>query len=240
MYVTILRNVIVKNKSLLDIFKAVVFVVTAILIGTTLGSKLAHAQTVVAVLDTGLPAVLRAPLCDTGHKDFTNTGLKDTHGHATNLDSILARSQNKDFCVVYIKIYDGHGIWTKRGHLKALRYLRDVIKPNYVLLAQSGASQISEELSIFKQLLNKGTKFSVAAGNDGANLGFHCNAFPACYRLDSKNYRVVGWNSRSSNYGGPVKYDVFYSGKVGSPPASGTSQASAIYLRKWLDGETSE
>lgn len=226
-----------KNKSLFDVFKAVAFIITAILIGTTLGSKLANAQTVVAVLDTGKPRNPLTTPCKTGHKDFTGTEIYDNNGHATNLDSLLAQSRNKSFCTVFIKVFDGYANWMLEEHLEALRYLRDEVKPDYLLLAQSGNKPISEEISIFKQLLDNGTKFSVAAGNEGSNLGRRCSAFPACYKFDNPNYRVVGWTGKGSNYSGPVKTYVHYVGKVGTPKRSGTSQASAIYLRRWLDSD---
>lgn len=204
----------------------------------------------IAVLDSGFTRSELSkdlPLCKTGHKDFTTTGLGDNHGHGTHITNIIYnRIRGLQYCFIIIKWYDPNTphYFIQNSSYRAFEYLNsiDVDVINY-----SGGgigSDIREKKEIWK-LLRKSVKVFVAAGNESDDLDKKCNYYPACYHLHG--LRVVGnldtngtrW--KSSNYGKVVTdwrigVDIAADmGKGYERYLSGTSQACAIATAKEIN-----
>ena len=137
----------------------------------------------VAVIDTGFDfqskwknliadkdgVQLRQPnLCNEGHKDFSGSDLIDRVGHGTHVAGIIAKfAENADYCLVIIKFFDPSvkNSNNLKNSAAALKYAYslgvDII--NY----SGGGTEFSlDEYLIVKKLLERGTVFVAAAGNE--------------------------------------------------------------------------
>jgi subtilisin family serine protease len=138
----------------------------------------------VAVIDTGFDfnsdwnkvgadqdgvKLIKPKLCKEGHKDFTNTGIVDRHGHGTHVAGIIAKfAQNANYCLVIIKYYDPtrqEGVSNLESSIKALQYANQ-IGVDVVNYSGGGLEFSLEEYKAVKKLLDKGTIFVAAAGNE--------------------------------------------------------------------------
>jgi len=202
---------------------------------------LADSRSKIAVIDTGISSGYSDSgyLCKEGHKDFSDTGIEDRHGHGTMIFGAIAkRIDPSTNCIVIIKWIDwGHespSVPEMMSRIAQSVEFAAQIHVDYInmSLAGPGASALEEQaLSI---ALNAGIFIAVAAGNDNIDLSKKCTIYPACYRFKSKNFRVVAnydgfmkWPS--SNYGGPV--NELENGGTGD-----TSLATAIFLGKHIRG----
>lgn len=113
---------------------------------------------------------LRKPkLCKDGHKDFTDTGIKDSHGHGTHVSGIIGTyAGDSDYCLVIVKYYsDYSGKKNLENTIKAIDYAValgvDVI--NY----SGGGLEFSlPEYNVIKRALDNGIVVVTAAGNERA------------------------------------------------------------------------
>lgn len=194
----------------------------------------------IAIIDTGMPENgLESPyFCDSGHKDFSGTGIIDRHGHGTMVANSIAKHIDPvTHCIVALKWID----WD-RETVDATRKINRIaaavshataINAKYINMSLYGPSSDSDEKQAIETALARGIVVAVAAGNDGHDLSKMCDAYPACYAFKNKNFIVVAnyldwqriWNS---NYGGPVNATEF--------AQFDTSQATAIYLGKLIRG----
>lgn len=186
----------------------------------------------VAVIDTGMPKVTSLPYCKEGHKDFTGTGLYDTHGHGTNVASLITReAKGANFCLVSVKYYSATSD-NLENMKKAIQYAID-IGVDVINVSGGGTEYNREEALIIQRALNKGIKVLVAAGNEGQDFSKGCNYFPACY-----DDRIIAVGCMSddytpcikSNFGGKIKHVAIGNAQAGSEgwPMTGTSQATAV------------
>lgn len=174
-------------------------------------SKLESKQIKVAVIDTGIDTSLlsKGPFCKEGHKDFTGTGIQDTHGHGTHVaglieqyaknivldeiaDSATLNSIKKNFCIIVIKFYDPND---QVNSLKnSIRSIQWAIDQNVDIINYSGGGNESspQEKSVVIKALNKGIKFVAAAGNNRSNI-------------DEKKYYPAMYDSRITIVGNLVK-----------------------------------
>lgn len=204
----------------------------------------------IAVIDTGYTSSVnsKVKLCQTGHRDFTGTGLQDRNGHGTHIANTIADNidKNVDYCIVVLKWLNKQST-TNDGEaiLSSLKSILDSNSIDVVNFSASGTWHSSEEREYLRIILNKDIKFFVAAGNDNLNLDKHCIIFPACYKLTKLN--VVGnlsgngIISADSNYGKIVTNwengvnIIADAGYFGYVALSGTSQSTAIATAKMVN-----
>lgn len=212
----------------------------------------ATAKIKVAVIDTGIDSFslqnkTKRGLCETGHKDFTGTGLVDNYGHGTNVSGIIHKyANNSNYCQIIYKFWNNET--TLESVHKLIRAINAAIdaKVDVINLSLSGTYQVKEEREAIINALDKGIVVIAAAGNQGKLLrkcisGQDCltAAYPAMYDL-----RIItvgsldkhGNISLFSNRGPEV--DVWEIGEQvqGSygRVMSGTSQATAKYTGKYI------
>lgn len=202
----------------------------------------------VAILDTGLDLEdtrFKGKLCPGESRDFTDTEIKDHHGHGTHVASVIAHSQNKDVCLIIVKF------WLKENtdhenninYDNALQYIKE-IHPDIVNMSLSGEEPGEVEENVVASLSD--TIFVVAAGNnnDSEKVIKH---YPAALTLQYNNVIVVGSldeNERkapSSNYDYPNMKWVRgvnvrgYAIGSGYLLMTGTSQAASVYTMHLLN-----
>lgn len=189
----------------------------------------------VAVIDTGLDLNdirFKDVLCKEGHVDFTNTNIKDTHGHGTHVVGLIKRYSNvKNYCIVVLKYS------TVDNYLQAIQYSS---RNNFdiVNISTSGNSYIQQEYTFIKQ---SRSIYVVAAGNNSDNFNRH---FPGAYYYLKNVYTIgsidnTGHVTSTSNYGNGLYWEVgdhVSSDSLigGETVMSGTSQATAIFTGKLI------
>lgn len=203
----------------------------------------------IAVIDTGVDLSykeLRPFLCTNGHKSLVdNIPLVDSDRdkHGTNVISLITKNLNPaTHCVIVIKFYGKTG-GTVHTVLQGIKYAVSQ-HVSYLNMSLGGMKFDREEYVALSAAIKAGVKIAVPAGNEHVNLDEDCNYFPACYSpmLNSPNFHVVGSTTRGvdnesySSYGGVVKY--WKRGTyIGSPPLTGTSQATAVHMGSWVLGD---
>lgn len=219
----------------------------------------------VAVIDTGLDKdlMLKSWVCPYGHKDFTDTGLNDNHGHGTHISGIIDQYAKNfifgfkrppieidnikaDYCQIIIKYYDpkATGVDNLQNTIKAFEWAIaqrvDII--NY---SGGGTEPSKAEKAVVLKALNKGIKVVAAAGNERSDIDKH-KYYPAMYDkrifivgnlVDSKTREVAA----SSNRGRSVNTWELGTNILSRLPGShfgymtGTSQATAIKSGKLVN-----
>ena len=192
-----------------------------------------HRLVRIAVIDTGIADDLLKHkfLCKDGHKDFSNTGLTDRHGHGTHISGLVDQYAKDfifkddfntlnnreieniqiDYCQVIVKYYDPT---ITSNTLKAtIESFKWAIKQKVDIINYSGGGTefSQQEYNVVMEALNKGIKVVAAAGNERTELSYEGKGkyYPAMY--DKRIYIVgnlVSMQSRkiasTSNYGDPV------------------------------------
>lgn len=201
----------------------------------------------VVVLDTGLnPNDIRFKfhLCESGHRDFTNSSIYDNEGHGTHVvGSIVKYAEKSNYCIIIVKFFNTHDTkdMNTMSSLMAMFYIK-ALEPDIVNFSGGGGGFDLSEYLLLKS--SKKTIFVVAAGNQGKNLDSDCYYYPACYNLD--NILVVGalgsngkiW--KSSNYGSVVDYYEHGENIMSTTPngsdetKTGTSMATSITTGKLI------
>ena len=202
----------------------------------------------VAVIDTGLDMDdprFKAHLCESGHLDWTKTGLKDTMGHGTHVAGlIVANAGRANYCLVIVKYYvlgaDDHTTVVREGD--AFRWAMD---NGAQVVNFSGGGPAMHEPEYLAIKSHPKVLFVVAAGNEGKSVTEPGDSYyPAAIRLP--NVIVVGNGTSakdraaSSNFGPRV--DVWEDGREveSTLPGgkrgkmTGTSMATAIHTGKLL------
>lgn len=189
----------------------------------------------VAIIDTGInyKYTQDLPICENGLIDLTRTGMKDNHGHGSNVSEIITRdTKDYDYCLVVFKYIDPS--YTEDTFLtlkRALLYIFVDKDIKILNLSLGGKKEDPIEKFLLTELLEEGIIIVAAAGNDKQDLDKDCNFFPACYDdriIKVGNYEVEGIPSKSSNYG--KKINRWYKGTriaAGGIILSGTSQSTA-------------
>jgi len=202
-------------------------------------ANLANAKTIkIAVVDTGfnMNKSSQVKLCKNGHKDFTGTGIQDTHGHGTNVAGLIAKDNSKvDYCLYIIKFWSNGKGKNLLNLIDALIYV-STLKVDIIHLSLGGIAPSKLEKLVIVNFLNHGKTVVAAAGNESMNLNQNCNYYPACY---DKRIKVIG-NKRNrfnkANYGSfYVDYTIDGNNKTAlGITLSGSSQSAAIYTGKYV------
>lgn len=191
----------------------------------------------VAVIDTGIdPKLLKGnSYCPSGHKDFTDKGLDDHHGHGTHISGIIDQYAknyifdgkmaknidkiNVDYCQIILKYWDNAAdvnAQPLKATIAAFKYAMEQ-KVDIINYSGGGDDFSKEEQALVKKALDMGIKIVAAAGNgardkSGTMVGYDLDVkpyYPAMY--DPRIY-VVGNITKSntwvesSNRGKSVKY----------------------------------
>lgn len=176
----------------------------------------------IAIIDTGYDvtrAVHRLKLCESGHYNFRNdtptVGFTQIHG--TLVASIIAEQlKGVNYCAVIFQVE------TKNGHFLDASLTRAVtmaIKQNVTIVNMSyqGYMTSLKERFALERLSASGAVTFEAAGNEGQNLDYQCDAFPTCYGID--NIFPVGaidpdttTKAKYSNHGKMIK--LWFSGRT--------------------------
>ncbi len=199
----------------------------------------------IAVIDTGFGSKgkhYNAPLCPTGHKDFTTDQIYyknvpvDVSGHGTNVVGVIEKTIKTPHCFIIYKNYSSHQ--TGRQNTRSLiSAIKQATKDNIPIINYSGSGPgfDLDEYDAIKRYTKTGGWFIAAAGNESENLDDEYNGwYPASYKI--KHLIVVGNMDKSSNYGNRV--DIWENGQdqVGfGIVMSGTSQATAIATAKFFN-----
>lgn len=185
----------------------------------------------VAVIDTGKSAKPGIKYCETGHKDFTQTGLTDNHGHGSNVAGLITKEAgDSDFCIISIKFFSKHSNMAS-NMIEAIKYATD-LNVDIINLSAGGVDYSREEALAIQRALNKGIKIIAAAGNDSTDFSQKCQYYPACY--DERIITVGCMNANyepceKSNFGGKIKMvRLGESQTAAGLTMTGTSQATAI------------
>jgi subtilisin family serine protease len=218
---------------------------------------------VVAVIDTGIDQAMMSnnSLCDSGHKDFTSTGLNDRHGHGTHISGLIDQYAkgyifswgkdnwhidkiNVDYCQIIIKYYDpkAQNSDNMRNTIEAFRW---AIAQHVDIINYSGGGEVpsTTEKAVILEALNKGIKIVAAAGNEKSDIDKKSSHYyPAYY---DKRIYIVGnlvedgkHIAKSSNYGKSVNSWEIGTNVISKIPGhavgtmTGTSQATAIKTGK--------
>lgn len=212
----------------------------------TIGVAVEETRTKIAVIDTGFDydKSFSKYLCRTGHVSFVDgnpfiDGHKSKHG--TNVAGLIAESIDPaKHCILVIKFYSDY--LNANEFNNYVRYGIDYAvaqNAKYINLSLGGAWSSQLEFLSLEEALMKGVKVAAAAGNDGKNLDVKCYYYPACYKFkaQSQNFHVVGSTTGTyGNKGKIVKFKEDGSFK-GTPRLSGTSQATAIHMGKWVQSD---
>lgn len=198
----------------------------------------------IAILDTGYD-VARAStplkLCKTGHYEFrTNTPIVGfTQIHGTLVASIIAEQlKNINYCALIYQVE------TKDGHFLDQSLTRAVsmaIKEgaNVVNMSYQGYTTSLKERFALERLSASGAITFEAAGNEGENLDYQCDAFPTCYGIN--NIFPVGaidpdtaTRAKYSNHGKMIK--LWFSGRatLNGDEYNGTSFAAPRALSDYI------
>ena len=211
---------------------AIIFIISTLVFATETRQK-------VVILDTGIESDFPSKfLCSEGSKDFSEQGLEDTNKHGTNLAYIISKSlDTKKECLAIVKFYSEKERFHFSHLADALSYVT-TLGISYINMSFGGGFPSPREKGLIEKLLQQDVIIAVAAGNNGTNLNFWCNYYPACYAnyFNNANYHVVasckdGKYAPYSNFGDVVT-DCKNGTKVtgGDYTFSGTSQATAIQL----------
>lgn len=196
----------------------------------------------VAVIDTGIHKSIKGHkkgICHYGHKDFTGTGLNDTHGHGTNVSGLIHKyAKGRRYCQVILKFFDPHATG-KQNISRITAAIRHAIniKVDFINISGGGIGYTEMEQKMVKRALDRGIIIVAAAGNAKCNLDDKdCEYYPA---MHDKRIVVVGNGTTkkrfpSSNYGSIVDLWVDGDNKKGEygRAMTGTSQSTAIHTGK--------
>ncbi len=186
----------------------------------------------VSIIDTGirLTPETRKYMCKESF-DATGEGIIDFESHGTNVAGLIVKGiPSTKVCLVIVKYYAKINV-NDQMYQEALKYVLQN-PTEYVNMSLESSVYLPYEYKTLKALTEKGTKITVAAGNNKINFDTQgCKIYPACLKLTDNFYVVGAYDLFKSNFNGPVTYWMpgMYQKGFGIYE-SGTSQASANYM----------
>ena len=218
----------------------------------TSSAATANDQIRVAVIDTGFGygGAVSSHLCPTGHWDFVgqNTNVADTNGHGTNIAGLIEQhAGDANFCIIVLRFYSPYITGTKNleNEINAMKRAL-ALKVDFINISGGGPMSEPAELKVLGEILKKGIKVVVAAGNEKHDLNKECDYYPACYKSRVKkalkkgltvvgNLNKNGSRAPSSNHGSVVNvWEVGENQTAYGLTNSGTSQATAVTTGKLI------
>lgn len=219
---------------------------------------------IVAVIDTGFDfnstwkghlskkdsdgyQLKKPKICKQGHADFTEEGIKDTHGHGTHIAGVIAKfAEDSNYCLVILKYYKISQFDNTSLSIKALQKAID-LKVSIINYSGGGMEKSDTECNLIKQALNMGIHVIAAAGNESFNI----NQRPYYPAMCDDRVIIVsssddfGNNSSFTNFTDKKKnsrelvrekgleiLSILPNNKIGV--MSGTSQATSTYTGKLI------
>ena len=174
----------------------------------SLPSQASETRQIIALIDSGLnhSAYINPYLCETGHRDFTQTSLVDRLGHGTEVAKIISKYINpKKSCLLIVKWIDKKYDSESYSYYNALKYTANYKEAAIINMSLEGTGSIDDEKEVILNAVNKDKTFVIAAGNNNLDLNINCDVYPACHFYSTKNIFVVGCGQNGkSNYNGPV------------------------------------
>lgn len=159
----------------------------------------------IVLLDTGVDSLSNPALCTEWHKDFTHTTLIDRLRHGEIILEIASRGVNIDkYCFVMVKFTNSRDN-SYFDFEEIYKHIETIPNVSVLNMSLSGPAYSVLELEYLRIFTKSGTRVVVAAGNDSKNLDNDCDAYPACYTIESKRFIVVSGYSAVSNRGSVVK-----------------------------------
>ena len=196
------------------------------------GLNNSETRTRVVIVDSGLAkSYLKAPyMCKDVALMSLMKDLKPSDPHGTNITGLIAKDINVDkYCITMVKIDINPG-GAENIPLTLTKLSQAVSKIGVINMSLNYPAYSHEGAKALQQLVRRGVKIVVAAGNQSLNLDVACVIYPACYSkiIKHPNFKVIGALAEFSNVGSIV--DLFLTGElVGTPPMRGTSMAAGIY-----------
>lgn len=187
----------------------------------------------IAVIDSGVAKHQMEYVCDGGLVDLTGTTPYDNINHGSLVSELIMENLPKEkYCIYSIKWIDkvNGDVWNIVSGLE----IAGNIKAKFINISAYGDDYLDAENNLIRELLPT-TKFFIAAGNAGQDLGKVCNFYPACYPVKHPNFKVVGSPPPvRSNFNGPV--NIIENGVVHKPNRTyqGTSFGSPRALNKLI------
>ena len=209
---------------------------------------------VVAVIDSGIKDSLKDAnfVCKTGNKDFTNTGLNDSHGHGTHISGLIDQyakdivfgenhstiksllNKKIDYCQLILKYWDPIADdQNLEREIAALRYAI-TMKVDIINFSSGGDFYSVEEHEVIKEALDAGIKIVVAAGNGKSGEKGHDisvsekHYYPAC---DDTRLTIVGNTDEHGNVAFTSNFgSVVNAWEIGTQRLSLSTPKLAIYM----------
>lgn len=200
-------------------------------------------RNVTALIDTGLtiPREQLKYLCTDQMYDLTRTTIRDTHGHGTMMFNLISNSiDHTKSCISIIKYCNTcqggeSGIYQKIYN--ALKIAQKIPNLKYINMSLSIPYDYSDEKEVIQALLDRGVTFSIAAGNESADLNLFCDRYPACYFKNNAQFHVLGaLNETTNTKESYSNYGDYVTNWEKVKPGGGTSSAAAIFTNKLIRG----
>lgn len=173
-------------------------------------------------------------LCSEGYQGFIpgeEDPFVDSNGHGTLMAHVMAETlDTRKHCIVVYKSFKAN-VAEYYAHA-----LHEAANSEFEVISISlgDSTYYYAEPDWYKKLTKK-TRVFVSAGNDGKDLGFKCDAYPACLasKIGSENFRVVSSLNSRFNHGGPVNEiagdEILISGVKHTGTSVSTARAAALY-----------
>lgn len=209
-------------------------------------------RTKIVIVDTGLAYTMMSEqfLCKgkSVHKDFTGQGLNDLEGHGTHITHLVAKNIDyTKFCISIVKWYHT-GKEKNKNYIPALKFATS-LNPALINLSLSSEYNDKDESLILRKALANGVVIFTSAGNNGKNLDYDCNIYPACLKVTHPNMYAVA-NAKKifgrliyswhSNKHGKAKYYADGNRVLSSIGLNktyrltGTSQSAAVLANRYI------
>ena len=165
---------------------------------------------IVAVVDTGFDfdstwsglnqsvGLKKPKMCKQGHKDFTDMGIKDLHGHGTHIAGLIAKyAGDSNYCLVALKYYntEKEQIDHLGTSLKAFQRAID-LKVDIINYSGGGVEKSEYECALIKKALDMGIIVVAAAGNEASDI----NLSPYYPAMCDNRVRAIANVDEKGNY----------------------------------------
>lgn len=197
-------------------------------------------------------------------KELSEINPQYSQNHGVNVIGLIAKNLDSEkYCILSVKFYNSDPIYRGEpsvdAYLKGLELVTQINNLAGLNLSLDGPNLSSLELKYVKNLISRGVKVVVSAGNGRVKLSIpevvyegkmsdrarlnalnhYCSSWPACLKpffmlsnVDASNLYVVGTNDGSLNTSD--QFEIFKEEYANQGPEqlTGTSQAAANFTGK--------